>query len=80
MARSMFERYGGFAKINRIVMSFYEWHGFGEPRPVGLYNYKWMIGSDVLFHQALKVTANYALYAIPLQIILAFLMPGGRLL
>jgi hemoglobin len=23
MARSMFERYGGFAKINRIVMSFY---------------------------------------------------------
>ena len=24
MARSMFERYGGFAKINRIVMSFYE--------------------------------------------------------
>ena len=24
MARSMFERYGGFAKINRVVMSFYE--------------------------------------------------------
>ena len=24
MARSMFERYGGFAKINRIVMSFYD--------------------------------------------------------
>jgi hemoglobin len=24
MARSMFDRYGGFAKINRIVMSFYE--------------------------------------------------------
>ena len=24
MARSMFERYGGFAKINRIVVSFYE--------------------------------------------------------
>lgn len=24
MARSIFERYGGFAKINRVVMSFYE--------------------------------------------------------
>ena len=24
MARSMFERYGGFAKINRIVLSFYD--------------------------------------------------------
>lgn len=24
MARSIFERYGGFSKINRIVMSFYE--------------------------------------------------------
>lgn len=24
MARSIFERYGGFAKINRVVMSFYD--------------------------------------------------------
>jgi len=24
MARTIFERYGGFAKLNRIVMSFYE--------------------------------------------------------
>lgn len=60
--------------IVSAVMSFYQWRGYGTPRNVGLSNYEWILTKDALFRKALQVTGSYALLAVPLGIILAFVI------
>jgi multiple sugar transport system permease protein len=55
-------------------MSFFAWRGYGQPRFVGLYNYQWILTKDRLFRKALQVTGSYALLAVPLGLILAFVI------
>ncbi len=54
------------------VMSFYNWHGFGVPRFVGLHNYRWIFTHDDLFRKSLSVTFTFVGTAIPLKIIVSF--------
>lgn len=56
------------------VMSVFEWRGYGAAQFVGLYNYHWIFNHDRLFRQALSVTASYAVLAVPLGLLLAFII------
>lgn len=56
------------------VMSVFEWRGYGPATFVGLYNYEWIFTNDRLFRQALQVTSSYAVLAVPIGLVLAFLI------
>ncbi len=60
--------------IVSLVMSFFEWRGFGPARFMGLYNYRWIFGNDRLFYKALEVTFSFALMSVPLTIVVSFLI------
>ncbi len=57
-----------------LVMSFFEWRGFGPARFRGFYNYRWIFGNDRLFYKALEVTFTFALMSVPLTIVVSFLI------
>lgn len=57
-----------------LVMSFFEWRGYGPPQFVGTYNYEWMFGGDKLFGQALTVSSTYAALVVPSTVVFAFLL------
>lgn len=54
-------------------LSFQEWDLITPPDPVGVKNFARLF-QDALFWQALKVTTNYTLIAVPLAMVLGFLL------
>lgn len=59
--------------IISFLMSFTRWDLLTDPRWVGLENYKRLF-NDRLFYQSLKVTITYALFTIPLQLVLSMIV------
>ncbi|MCE5322011.1 sugar ABC transporter permease [bacterium] len=55
--------------IFSLAMSMYKWDMVNPPQPVGLGNYATIFTDDELFVQSLKVTATYAVCAVPLGMI-----------
>jgi multiple sugar transport system permease protein len=56
--------------IASFVLSFTAWDIISPPRWVGLQNYTQIFTDDADFTQALKVTLTYAVFSLPLQLIL----------
>jgi multiple sugar transport system permease protein len=54
-------------------LSFQEWDLITPPDPVGFKNFA-RLSQDALFWQSLKVTTNYTLIAVPLAMVLGFLL------
>ncbi len=57
-----------------LVMSFYRWPGYGPARFIGIHNYEWIFTKDRLFRQALSVTARFVFTAVPVRILVAFVV------
>ncbi|MCM3238448.1 sugar ABC transporter permease [Heyndrickxia oleronia] len=57
-----------------FVISFFDWPIVGEKKFVGLSNYITMFTDDPLFWHSLWVTVKFALFFVPLNIILALLL------
>jgi multiple sugar transport system permease protein len=54
-------------------LSFQKWNLISDPTPVGLQNFKTMIG-DPLFWQSLKVTTIFTVFSVPLSLLLSLTM------
>ncbi len=54
-----------------LIISFFDWPIIGDPSFVGMENYKVMFTQDPFFWHSLKVTFKFALYFVPLNIIIA---------
>lgn len=60
--------------IVSAIMSFYRWPGYGPAKAVGLHNYRWMLTKDLLFSHSLTVTLSYVFSAVPVKILVSFLV------
>jgi len=60
--------------IFSLVLSFANYTGFSRPSFIGFGNYKDLFITDIFFKNSLKVTFNYVLLSIPMNIIAAFLI------
>jgi multiple sugar transport system permease protein len=58
--------------IVSLVMSLFEWRGFGPAEFVGLYNFEYIVTRDRLFRRALEVTFSFVLMSVPLNMVVAF--------
>lgn len=57
-----------------FIISFFDWPIVGERKFVGLANYMTMFTDDPLFWSSLWITVKFALFFVPLNIILALLL------
>lgn len=57
-----------------IGLSFFEWQGGGQPRFIGLENYRAVLADDPQFRYALRNTLIFTAVSVPLSICLAFLL------
>ncbi len=53
-----------------LILSFTSWDIINPPRWIGVDNYVRIFGNDADFRQALKVTLTYAIFSLPLQLVL----------
>jgi multiple sugar transport system permease protein len=60
--------------IFSLILSFANYTGFSEPSFVGFANYKDLFVTDAFFKNSLRVTLNYVLLSIPMNITAAFLI------
>jgi multiple sugar transport system permease protein len=60
--------------ILSLILSFANYTGFSKPSFVGFTNYKDLFFTDTFFKNSLKVTFNYVLLSIPMNITVAFLI------
>ena len=58
--------------IFSLVLSFANYTGFSTPSFAGFANYREIFVTDIFFKNSLKVTLNYVLLSIPLNIVTAF--------
>jgi multiple sugar transport system permease protein len=59
--------------VTAVWLSFQNWNLISPPEFIGANNFA-RLGSDKLFWQSLKVTANYTLVSVPLGLVLGFLL------